>query len=93
MKLLECSQLDSLNSLSENTLKLKAEELLFKLKVRLGTLLQEVSVPEAEVARFNKLAKVDEIILFLSEKVKERVAQLASQRTETPVSSREKNHP
>ena len=67
MKLLECSQLDSLNSLSENTLKLKAEELLFKLKVRLGTLLQEVSVPEAEVARFNKLAKVDVALARLAD--------------------------
>lgn len=66
MKLIESSQLDSFNSLNENTLKLKSEELLFKLKVRLSTLLQEVSIPEAEIVRFNKLAKVDELILFLS---------------------------
>lgn len=84
--------MDNFNSLNENTLKLKAEELLFKLKVRLSTLLQEVSVPEGEIARFNKIGKVDEIILFLSEKVKDRVAQLTSERTETTVCNTEKSH-
>jgi hypothetical protein len=42
MQVMEGQQL----GLSESTLRLKAEELLFKLKVRLGSLLREVGVSE-----------------------------------------------
>lgn len=60
-------------NINENTLKLKSEELLFKLKVKFCTLLQEINITEADLNKFNKIHKVDEIILFISEKVKEKI--------------------
>lgn len=57
--------------LNESTIRLKAEELMFKLKVRLGSLLRELGCREEEVSRFSQLGKVDELVLFISERVRE----------------------
>jgi DNA-binding Xre family transcriptional regulator len=84
MQIIEKNQLNNLN---ENTLKLKSEELLFKLKVKFGTLLQEVNITEAELNKFNKIHKVDEIILFLSEKIKDKLNQFTHIRNESNITS------
>jgi hypothetical protein len=50
---------------------LKIEEMIFKFKTRIGTLLKEMTISVAELNRFTGLSRIDDIIDFLSEKVKE----------------------
>jgi len=67
-----------LGLLNENTLRLKAEELLFKLKVRFGSLLKEMGVKEEEALRFSLLGKADEVILFVTDSVRKRLNEASS---------------
>lgn len=76
-----------MGSLNESTLRLKAEELLFKLKVRFGSLLREVGANEEEVSRFSQLGKVDEIILFVSEKVRHGINEASRIASSTSTSN------
>lgn len=45
--------------------------MIFKFKTRIGTLLKEMTISVAELNRFTGLSRIDDIIDFLSEKVKE----------------------
>jgi hypothetical protein len=49
------------------------EEMAFKFKSRIGTLLKEVGISVTDLTRFTSLAKIDDILNFLSEMVKERL--------------------
>lgn len=49
------------------------EEMAFKFKSRIGTLLKEISISVADLSRFSSLTKIDDILNFLSEKVKEKL--------------------
>jgi hypothetical protein len=59
------------------------EEMEFKFKSRIGTLLKEISIPMVELNRFTALAKIDDILNFLSEKIKEKL--VSSEITESNV--------
>jgi hypothetical protein len=59
------------------------EEMAFKFKSRIGTLLKEIGISVFDLTRFTSLAKIDDILNFLSEKVKERLT--SSEITETNV--------
>jgi hypothetical protein len=59
------------------------EEMAFKFKSRIGTLLKEISIPMVELNRFTALAKIDDILNFLSEKIKEKL--VSSEITESNV--------
>jgi hypothetical protein len=58
---------------NSHLIQLKMEEMAFKFKSRIGTLLKEISISVADLTRFSSLAKIDEILNFLSEKVKEKL--------------------
>ncbi len=45
--------------LVEQTIRLRMEEVIFKMKSRLQSLLQEISVPARDLAKFNELGKVE----------------------------------
>jgi hypothetical protein len=56
------------------------------LRVRFGSLLKEMGVGEEEAARFSQLAKVDEIILFVSDSVRKALNTASSIATSTSTS-------
>jgi chromosome segregation ATPase len=64
--------------LGESTQRLRTEELLFKLKVRFGSLLSEAAATEEEVARFGQLTKVDELILFVTDRIRRALSDASS---------------
>ena len=45
--------------------------MIFKFKTRIGTLLREMNISVLELGRFTSLGRIDEILDFLSEKVRE----------------------
>lgn len=74
-KSLQVIEESQLGVLGESTQRLRTEELLFKLKVRFGSLLKEISVDEEEVTRFGQLTKVDELILFVTERLRRAISE------------------
>ena len=58
---------------NSHLVQLKMEEMAFKFKSRIGTLLKEISISVADLSRFSSLTKIDDILNFLSEKVKEKL--------------------
>jgi hypothetical protein len=45
----------------------------FKFKSRIGTLLKEINISMIDLNRFTSLARIDDILNFLSEKIKEKL--------------------
>ena len=47
--------------------------MIFKFKTRIGALLKEIDISVTELGRFTSLNRIDEILDFLSEKVRARL--------------------
>lgn len=63
----------STNELNNNLLQLRIEETTFKYKVKIGNLLKELNLSSEEMDRFGFLTKIEDILHFLSDKVREKI--------------------
>lgn len=63
----------SANELNDNLLQLRIEEITFKFKMKIGSLLKELNLSSEEMERFGLLLKIDDILHFLSGKVREKI--------------------
>jgi hypothetical protein len=53
--------------------RLKVEEMTFKFKTRISCMLKELGVSGVELGRFSGLSRIDDMLTFLSERLRERV--------------------
>jgi hypothetical protein len=47
----------------------------FKYKTKIGCLLKELSIPQQEMSRFGQLSRIEDILHFLSDKVRENIVK------------------
>jgi hypothetical protein len=47
--------------------------MVFKIRTKLGSLLKEIGTSGSELQRFSGLGRIDEMLSFLGEKVRERL--------------------
>ncbi len=65
--------------------------MVFKFKSRIGTLLKEINISLFDLNKFSALARIDDILNFLSEKVKEKIVNTEiSENNVTKIRSKER---
>ncbi len=52
-------------------MRLKTEEIMFKYKTKIGCMLREIGATGSELERFTSLTRTDDILSFLSEKIRQ----------------------
>ena len=45
----------------------------FKFKTKIATLLKEIAIPATDLAKYASLNKIDDMLYFLSEKIKQKL--------------------
>lgn len=51
---------------NDHLIKLKVEEMAFKIKTKIGTLLKEMNIPLTELTKYASLTKIDDFLNFVS---------------------------
>jgi len=73
-------------------IRLKIEEMTFKYKLKISNLLKELNTSSHEMTRFHNIVRIDDILNFLSEKVREKmVSSQLNEASFNKVRSKEKD--
>ena len=59
--------------MNNNYIHLKVEEMAFKFKTKIATILKEIAIPASDLAKYSSLNKIDGMVYFLSQKIKQKL--------------------
>ena len=59
--------------MNNNCIHLKVEEMAFKFKTKIVTILKEIAIPASDLAKYSSLNKIDGMVYFLSQKIKQKL--------------------